>query len=163
MLLLKDEVTTKELASKKSPPSIRRVKTPPIENKGVGLTCMHANMAINTEYSYLVDHYRLSDEDCNKPVSKKHFEELSSLCEPWRKLPQYLGLKATVEGDLERDFKTEEEKRVGFIRKWKERKGFDATYKMLIKALLHIKSRLVVRPLANNCIFKKLYYLVFCV
>ena len=97
----------------------------------------------NSEYSYLMDHYRLSDEDCNKPVSKEHFEELSSLCEPWRKLPQYVGLKTTVEGDLERDFKTEEEKRVGFIKKWKERNGFDATYKMLIEALLLIKSRLV--------------------
>ena len=101
----------------------------------------------DTEYSYLVDHYRLSDEDCNKPVSKEHFEELSSLCEPWRKLPQYLGLKPNVEGDMERDFRTEEEKRVGFIKKWKQRNGFDATFKMLIKALLHIKSRLVVSKL----------------
>ena len=43
--------------------------------------------------------------------------------------------------DLERDFKTEEEMRIGLLKKWKKMKGFDATYKVLIKALLDIESR----------------------
>ena len=88
---------------------------------------------------YLMKHYGLSEDDCIKEVSDWHTQQIS--CEHWRKLPSCLGLETTTVSDLERDFKTEEERRIGLLKKWKKMKGFDATYKVLIKALLDIESR----------------------
>lgn len=88
---------------------------------------------------FLTEHYKLTGKVCKQEVSDRHLEEIT--CEQWRKLPPYLDLEATILNDLERDFRTEEERRVGLLKKWKGRKGFDATYIALISALLEIKCR----------------------
>ena len=91
---------------------------------------------------YLMKHFGLSEDDCKKKVSDRHIQWISShSCEQWKKLPSFLGLETTVVSDLGKDFKTEEERRIGLLKKWKKMKGFDATYKVLIKALLDIESR----------------------
>ena len=89
--------------------------------------------------SHLLQHYQLTEEVCRVGVSDKHIGEIS--CEDWRKLPPCFELETVVVSDLERDFKTEEDRRIGFFRKWKARKGFDATYIVLITALLEINCR----------------------
>ena len=90
----------------------------------------------------LMVRYRLSGDICSEQVSERHIGEISGfLGERWRKLPPNLDLEEAVLNDLERDFKTEEEKRTSLLKKWKEEKGFEATYEVLIKALLHINCR----------------------
>ena len=39
-------------------------------------------------------------------------------------------------GDINRDKPTEEEKRIAALRKWKARKGYEATYEILVCVLL---------------------------
>lgn len=99
-------------------------------------------MSLSRIPSYLREHYGLNNKVCQEQVSDKHISEIGcSLCGQWRKLPPYLDLEATVVDDLERQFMTEEERRVGLLKKWKERNGFDASYTSLINALLEIKCR----------------------
>lgn len=93
----------------------------------------------DSSFQQILEHYRLTEEECEKEVSDKHIT--CFFCEEWKKLPPYLDLEATVAGDLERDFKTEEERREALLKKWKKRKGFEATYKKLITALLEINCR----------------------
>ena len=77
-----------------------------------------------------------------KKISDKHVVEISGfLSEQWRKLPSYLDLEDAVLSDLEKDAKTEEERRAGLLKKWKREKGSEATYQVLIKALLDIKCK----------------------
>jgi len=45
------------------------------------------------------------------------------------------------ESDIDRDHKTEKEKRAALLGKWKKKKGSAATYKRLIQALLDIECR----------------------
>ena len=102
---------------------------------------------------YLMNRYGLSDVDCGKEVSGEDLEKIS--CSLWRKLPKHLGLEESVVDDLERDFRTEEERRGALLKKWKRREGFDATYIVLIKALLDTYSRSVsfsMQTLSIACI-----------
>lgn len=99
---------------------------------------------MDSKAGYLLRHYKLTEGDCTASVSDKHLGEIS--CKNWRLLPPYLTLTTSettevVVSDLERDYKTEEERRTGFFRKWKMRKGFEATYIALINALLEINCR----------------------
>ena len=99
-------------------------------------------MSLSRSPGFLRRHYGLNDEVCKEQVSDKHIAEIcSSLCGQWRKLPPYLDLTETAVSDLEREFKTEEERRVGLLKKWKGRKGFEASYTSLIGALLEIDCR----------------------
>ena len=86
------------------------------------------------------DSLNLTGKEYSLQVSDKHLKDISrSFCSKWRDLPPYLGLERNVVNDVERDFKTEGERRSGFLSIWKERKGSGATYKALVGALLEIK------------------------
>ena len=92
--------------------------------------------------STILNYYKLMEEDCEKQVSDAHFEDISrSNCEHWRSLPSKLKMEAIVVSDIERELTNEEERRLAFFKRWKKVKGFEATYKALITALLEIKCR----------------------
>lgn len=92
--------------------------------------------------SSLMDYYELAERTCSVQISDKHLKDISSsLCTKWRDLPAYLNMETTVVHDMERNFTTEESRRYGFLCTWKERKGSDATYKVLVSVLLGIKCR----------------------
>ena len=62
--------------------------------------------------------------------------DLAKYCVEWKLIGWRVGL---TEGDLvaiDRDNGSEEEKRVGMLKKWKSRFAFNATYQALIEALL---------------------------
>ncbi len=91
---------------------------------------------------FLVNYYGLAEEDCNQQISDKHLKDISqSCCQQWRSLPSHLGLPDLMVKDIERTVADEEERRHTFFQKWKQRKGFDATYMRLIEALLRINCR----------------------
>ncbi len=90
----------------------------------------------------IMEHYQLQEEDCNKPISDSHLAKISqSICEKWRLLPSHLKMEPIVTKDIDRESKSEEEKRLEFLKRWKQERGLDATYKELINALLEIQCR----------------------
>lgn len=92
--------------------------------------------------STILDHYGLTQENCNEHVSDSLLEKFcQSHCEKWRLLTACLKMKAIAAKDIDRGSKDEDEKRLSFFRRWKHEKGFDATYKVLISALLDIDCR----------------------
>lgn len=77
-------------------------------------------------------------------VSDEDLDQLSSsCCEDYRRLPPYLGVEAIVLSDIiiERELKSETDRRLAFFRKWKKIKGSGANYQALISALLKINCR----------------------
>ncbi len=101
---------------------------------------MADSAALKSTISSLLHRYQLKREDCNKKVSDRHLEEISSShCGKWRSLPAYLDMKTINMEDTDRDPGNEEEKRSAFFRKWRHMKGSAATYMKLIGALLEIK------------------------
>ena len=62
-------------------------------------------------------------------------------------------------GDVDRENTTEEEKRIAALRKWRDRKGHEATYKILVDALLNRGERYqaesLCKTLANHLSDKK--------
>ena len=94
-----------------------------------------------TAYS-IMERYQLQEEDCSKQISDSHLEKIAhSNCEKWRSLPSYLKMEAIISKDIEREFKGEEERRLEFLKHWKQERGLDATYRELVNALLEIKCR----------------------
>ena len=89
-----------------------------------------------------MEHYGLSEEDCNQQISDLSLEDIAhSSCRKWRDLPSRLVLPGILVEDIDRSGTGEGEKRLNFFREWKQMRGFDATYKRLIEALLDIHCR----------------------
>ena len=72
------------------------------------------------------------DQEC----SEEHVKEISLFLESWEILAPHLSLKKTDIEDIDREGKTEQEKRLKTLQKWKERFIFLATYKVLMEALI---------------------------
>ena len=90
----------------------------------------------------LINHYGLTEEDCNKQVSGVHLEKISrSCCENWFRLTVHLGLEIGVAKSIKRSQTDEEQKGYDLLLRWEDEKGHDATYSQLIKALLTINSK----------------------
>jgi hypothetical protein len=93
------------------------------------------------ELEELLKHFRLSEEVSSQQVSYIHIYKLQAHCRKWRLLPPYLGMEDIIAEDIDRGRGTEEEKRIDFLKKWKDVKGSNATFKVLIGALLDIRQR----------------------
>ena len=78
----------------------------------------------------------------NKEISDLHLEEIArETCTCWRSLPPHLGIETNLVKDIERDFSKEVDRRRELFDQWKQRKGSEATYRNLVKALLYLKER----------------------
>ena len=101
--------------------------------------------------------FRLTDEQCNKKVTDVHLDKIAhvSHCQ-WRRLPPYLKMQTSVVTDIDQGTGGEDQKRRSFFFKWKNTKGFGATYKTLISALLEIES---MEDAENVCeLLDEVYY-----
>ena len=84
--------------------------------------------------------YQLKEEDLDKQVTDEHLDDIaSSHCTKWRSLPSRLEMESIVVNDIDRTLSKEEDRRNAFFYKWRDIKGFAATYRVLINALLGIK------------------------
>jgi len=83
----------------------------------------------------LVYRYSLSDGSLNAPVTDEHIQEISMFMTDWSTVARNLMDDSTIE-TVEIDRKNEEDRRHGFLKKWKSQNAFKATYKELIDALL---------------------------
>ena len=95
-----------------------------------------------TAFLQLMSLYGLTEEHHNQQVSNIHLQELTcSGCERWKFLPPYLELENIVADDIDKSHEDPGTKRYKFLLKWKDMKGFQATYRQLINALLKTKCR----------------------
>ena len=74
------------------------------------------------------------DQEC----SEEHIKDISLFLESWETLAPHLNLKKTTIKEIDREGRTEQEKKLETLQKWKERFIFLATYKALMEALLKI-------------------------
>ena len=90
----------------------------------------------------LIARHQLTEENVNKVITDIHIEVISRCCcSKWKSLPAHLGLAPIVAEGINRTEVNEEDRRRTFLTTWKEKKGFEATYKTLISALLEIECR----------------------
>ena len=75
----------------------------------------------------------------NKAVSDEHIIEISTFLESWKLVGPHLDLSQGEIEAVERDGKTEAEKRLLTLQKWKQVLFFKATYKKLVEALLTVR------------------------
>ena len=90
----------------------------------------------------LCAHFELADQDLDKEISDLHLDEIARTRDiNWKSLPSRLGLQDVVAKDIDKNFTKEFDKRQGFFQLWKRIKGYEATYRSLVKALLDINQR----------------------
>ena len=78
----------------------------------------------------------------NKKVSDVHILDLSMKhCKKWRSLPAFLDMDQISVSDLQYAMGSESDKRKLFLEKWQQEKGSDATYRVLMAALLSVQCR----------------------
>ena len=86
--------------------------------------------------------YQLTEANISRRVTDKHIAEISlSYCKKWRLLLSQFEMKNIVADDIGSKNIDADEMRQLFLSKWKEEKGSEATYKVLLSALLKIKQK----------------------
>jgi len=104
---------------------------------------MNARMDLFTCYSIRILSFIdppsfMNKGECDEINTSDMEEFCQSCCSRWRSLPSYLGLENSVVEDIESQYRTEVDRRNGFLCRWKHRKGCEAKYKNLIEALVNI-------------------------
>ena len=90
------------------------------------------------------DQHNLSEDDLNQEISDSHLDQIAlKHCACWKLLSPHLDLGNMTINDitLSLTLATETDKSVEFFRQWKKVKGFEATYKKLVAALLKIDQK----------------------
>ena len=86
----------------------------------------------------LLQHCELTESDVQIVVDENNYSEVARCFTDWREVAPLCGIKTNEIDDIERDYRTEQDKRVGFLKTWKKRLAYEATYFCLIQALLKI-------------------------
>jgi hypothetical protein len=78
----------------------------------------------------------IATDELSKPCDSGIIPSLADCFSQWRVI--FGSLLSEVDlGDIDREKPTEEEKRIAALRKWRDRKGREATYKVLVDVLLN--------------------------
>ena len=85
-----------------------------------------------------------------RPCEDDLLPHLAGFLYPWREAAPFLDLGELQVDDIERDFGSEAERRLGALRRWKAINGRMATYAELVKALLAVER---VDQAENVCFF----------
>ena len=87
----------------------------------------------------LEQRFKIPSGTLENEVSDDDIREISAFLESWKLVAPHLGLsKGEIEA-VENDAKSEEEKRLSLLQKWKQALVFKATYKELVNALLSVR------------------------
>ena len=98
--------------------------------------------SVTEEFSSILSHFKLREDDCRKPVTSKLLDEISlKYCADWKFLSSQLEIEDYVVEDIDHKPIDEKGKRREFFREWRQRKGLNATYERLILALLNCERR----------------------
>ena len=97
---------------------------------------------MSDEFIKLRTRFKLADQDLDEVISDLHLDKIAQTKDiNWKSLPSRLELPDVVTKDIDKDLMKESEKRREFFRQWKQKKGMEATYRSLVRALLDIKER----------------------
>ena len=77
-------------------------------------------------------------EKLDESISDDYILVIASVLSSWRKVAAHLGLSEVDLDSLEQEGKSEQEKKLEALLKWKGRYAFKATYKKLIESLLSL-------------------------
>ena len=81
----------------------------------------------------------LGSEELNTPCEDFFLPLLANFVHPWREVFASLLMPVELDDiDSENNGRSEQEKRIAALRKWKARNGHGATYEILVMALLNI-------------------------
>ncbi len=81
----------------------------------------------------------ITDGSFDQEVSDCHYWDISCYLSQWRLIAPKLNITEPEVEAIESDYPTEERRRVGFLKKWKQKGSFLATYRVLVSALLGIQ------------------------
>ena len=74
--------------------------------------------------------------DINRECGKDEILSLASFCDPWQLVGRHLGLSEPQISAIDGDNRSTDLKRLGALQKWKEMFVFNATYRVLVGALI---------------------------
>ena len=80
----------------------------------------------------------LTPEQLEETCSDEHIIKVSLFMDSWRIIIPLLNLDATEQEEIEYDARSEKEKRLLALRKWKSKFAFNATYQKLIDTFLTV-------------------------
>ena len=86
----------------------------------------------------LVERHTLPRGLLDREVSREHLSDVSSLLEHWEKFARAAGLTEPRIVEIDRDGRTEEDRRYKALHMWHEKNAFLATYSELARILLTI-------------------------
>lgn len=99
-------------------------------------------MAKPVTVEFILSRHGVPESACNKKITDLHMQEIAlKRCRRWKDLPVHLGMEKSDADDLDHKQISETEKIKGFLDKWEQAYGTDATYRVLMDALLKIKNR----------------------
>lgn len=87
----------------------------------------------------LKEHFKIPDDILNKEILEEFIVKISTFLEAWRMVAPHLELSKQDIESIDCDAKSEDEKRLLMLQKWKQISIFNATYRKLLEALLSIK------------------------
>ena len=84
----------------------------------------------------LVKEVCISPDLLDQKCSHEHLKSISLFLDSWRRVAPHLGLSKRDIEDIEADERTESERRLEVLRKWKMKYGYKATFRNFVVVLL---------------------------
>ena len=87
----------------------------------------------------LTERFKIPSGVLENEVSVDDIRKISTFLESWKLVAIYLGLNEGEVEAIDKDGKSEEEKRLLMLQRWKQALVFKATYKKLVNGLLSVR------------------------
>ena len=84
-------------------------------------------------------HCKVEEAWLDREVPYTSFYEISRCLSQWKFLAPKMNISQAEVDDIEEDHRKAEEKRIGFLEKWKQKMSMKATYRALVESLLDIQ------------------------
>ena len=108
----------------------------------------------------LIAYVGISADELNKPCSDEHIASISLFLTNWQTVAPHLGLTETDEEDVEEEGKKTQDKRYKMLRRWRNKKSFKATYRVLVDVLLRLGEADLAEKVCKLLVDKGTYKLV---
>ena len=100
-------------------------------------------------YTSVISHYGLQASDMQVKCSDEAIQIVAEKMTDWR-LDRFLLGKAKVD-EIDRDEKTEEEKKLKYLRCWREQRDFMATYELMAQNFVQARNVSLAGLVCKEC------------
>ena len=97
-------------------------------------------------------------EKLNESISDDHLHAIALFLTSWQTVASKLSLNEVDQDAIEREGKSEEDKKRKVLQKWKGKFAFKATYRMLVEALLSLAKADVAEKVCH--LLKGIIYII---